>query len=211
MSGARPDPDPVPALKDLVEVVAQLRGPRGCPWDRAQDHRTLVPYLVEEAYEAAEAVTDGSAEEMKDELGDVLLQVLLHAQIEAEEGRFGIAEVAESLRAKLVRRHPHVFGEERADTANEVRTKWEEIKDREGRPKRERRLPALIAAAKFVEVQEAAGRPVPIGVWLRHPETALHRERIVGEILLEAVAVARKLGCDAEMSLQKLIAEGANG
>jgi len=211
MSGARPDPDPVLALKDLVEVVAQLRGPRGCPWDRAQDHRTLVPYLVEEAYEAAEAVTDGSAEEMKDELGDVLLQVLLHAQIEAEEGRFGIAEVAESLRAKLVRRHPHVFGEERADTANAVRTKWEEIKDREGRPKRERRLPALIAAAKFVEVQEAAGRPVPIGVWLRHPETALRRERIVGEVLLEAVALARKLGCDAEMSLQKLIAEGANG
>jgi len=203
--------DPVQALSDLVEVIARLRGPTGCPWDRAQTHRTLVPYLLEEAYEAAAAVADGSTEEMMDELGDVLLQVLLHAQIEAEAGHFGIGDVADSLRAKLVRRHPHVFAGGQADTADAVRQKWEEIKGHEERPPRERRLPALVRAAKFVEVQEAAGRPVPIGTWLRPPAGALQSERVVGEILLEGVALARQLGFDAELSLQKLLAEGTDG
>ncbi len=211
MSDTHPHRDPVLALRDLVEVIARLRGPTGCPWDRAQTHRTLVPYLLEEAYEAAAAVTDGSTEEMKDELGDVLLQVLLHAQIEAEAGHFGIGEVADSLRAKLVRRHPHVFGEEQVDTADAVRLKWEEIKKHEGRPVRERHLPALVAAAKLVEVQEAAGQPVPIGARLRRPEGALQPERIVGEILLEGVALARQLGCDAETSLHRFIAEKNRG
>lgn len=211
MSETHPHRDPVVALSDLVEVIARLRGPTGCPWDRAQTHRTLVPYLIEEAYEAAAAVTDGSTEEMKDELGDVLLQVLLHAQIEAETGRFGIGEVADSLRAKLVRRHPHVFGAGEADTADAVRLNWEEIKRREGRPVRERRLPALVAAAKFVEVQKAAGQPVPIGVRIRTPDGALNPERIVGEILLEGVALARQLGCDAEISLHRFIAGQSDG
>jgi len=203
--------DPVQALTDLVEVIARLRSPTGCPWDRAQTHRTLVPYLLEEAYEAAAAVADGSTEEMMDELGDVLLQVLLHAQIEAEAGHFGIGDVADSLRAKLVRRHPHVFAGGQADTADAVRQKWEEIKGHEERPPRERRLPALVSAAKFVEVQEAAGRPVPIGTWLRPPAGALQSERVVGEILLEGVALARQLGFDAELSLQKLLAAGTDG
>lgn len=202
--------DPVLALSDLMEVIARLRSPAGCPWDRAQTHRTLVPYLLEEAYEAATAVADGSTEEMKDELGDVLLQVLLHAQIAAEAGHFGIGEVADSLRAKLVRRHPHVFAGEQTDTANAVRKKWEEIKGHEERPPRERRLPALVRAAKFVEVQEATGRPVPIGTWLHPPAGALRSERVVGEILLEGVALARQLGFDAELSLHKLLTAGTD-
>ena len=211
MSDTHPHRDPILALRDLVEVIARLRGPTGCPWDRAQTHRTLVPYLLEEAYEAAAVVTDGSTEEMKDELGDVLLQVLLHAQIEAEAGHFGIGEVADALREKLVRRHPHVFSNGQARTADEVRLRWEEIKGGEPRPTRARRLPALVMAAKFVEVQEAAGQPVPIGARLRKPEGALQPERIVGEILLEGVALARQLGCDPETSLHRFIAEKNRG
>ncbi len=209
MSGSR---DPLRALGELLEVIARLRGPEGCPWDRAQTHRTLVPYLIEEAYEAAEAVAEGTAEEMQDELGDVLLQVLLHAQLEAEAGRFGIGEVADALRRKLVRRHPHVFGEKQASTPDAVRVQWEEIKGEEGRFRRERRGPALVRAAKFVEVREAEGRPIPVGTWLRLPEDVADPERLVAEILVEVSALARRLGCDPELSLQRFLArEKADG
>lgn len=203
--------DPVPALGALVEVVARLRGPGGCPWDRAQTHRTLVPYLIEEAYEAAEAVADGDAEEIRDELGDVLLQVLLHAQIEAEAGRHGIGEVADALRQKLVRRHPHVFGDGQAATADAVRVRWEEIKGQERRPLRERRVPSLVRATKFVEVREAKGRPVRIGRWLAVAEDTAEPERVVAEVLLEAVALARKWGCDPELCLQRFLGKEGDG
>ncbi len=203
--------DAVAALGALVEVVARLRGPNGCPWDRAQTHRSLVPYLLEEAYEAAEAVADGSSEEMREELGDVLLQVLLHAQIEAEAGRFGIGEVADALREKLVRRHPHVFGRGEARTADEVRLRWEEIKGSEFPPQKERLRPALLAAAKLVEVREAQGNPVPVGVRLRLPVGEVAPERAVGEILLEAVALARRWGCDPELALYRLVTEEGAG
>lgn len=198
--------DPAQALGDLVRVISRLRGPDGCPWDRAQTHRTLVPYLLEEAYEAAAAVAYGSPEEMREELGDVLLQVLLHAQIEFESGRFGIGEVADSLREKLVRRHPHVFGGGRAETAEEVRVRWEEIKGNEARPKRDLTKPALLAAAKLVEIREAQGRPIPTGVHVRRPPGSADPERAMGEILLEAVALARNLGCDPELALHRLLA-----
>ncbi|HEU68433.1 MAG TPA: nucleoside triphosphate hydrolase [Candidatus Acetothermia bacterium] len=200
------------ALEELLMVVARLRGPGGCPWDRVQTHRTLVPYLLEEAYEAAEALTDGTSDEMRDELGDVLLQVLLHAQIEAEAGRFGIGEVADALRAKLVRRHPHVFGDGQAATSDAVRVQWEEIKGAEPRPARGRRRPALVTAAKLVEVREAGGRPIPVGVYLRPPPEGADPEKLVGEALLEVVALARRLGCDPELALHRLLAgEGADG
>lgn len=198
--------DPIRALGELVEVIARLRGPEGCPWDRAQTHRTLVPYLLEEAYEAAEALTDGTPDEMRDELGDVLLQVLLHAQIEAEAGRFGIGEVADALRGKLVRRHPHVFGDGQATTPDEVRVQWEEIKGAEPRRARERRRPALMTAAKVVEVREAGGSPIPIGVHLHLPQGGDDPEGFVGEALLEVVALARRLGCDPELALHRLLA-----
>jgi len=212
MSESSPARDPIHALRDLVAVVARLRGPDGCPWDRAQTHRTLVPYLLEEAYETAAAVADGSSEEMREELGDVLLQVLLHAAIESEAGRFGIGDVADSLREKLVRRHPHVFGDGKAGTADEGRRRWEEIKGREARPKRGLTKPALLAAAKFVELKEALGNPLPTGVHLRLPPAGAGPERVVAEILLEAVALARHLGCDPELALQRYLAqEGQNG
>jgi tetrapyrrole methylase family protein/MazG family protein len=115
----------------LKEVIAKLRSPKGCPWDRKQTHESLRPYLIEEAYEFLEAVSDQDGEAMADELGDVLLQVMLHSQIASEEGTFDIAEVIERLTDKMIRRHPHVFGEGKADTAEEVKRNWNEIKKQE--------------------------------------------------------------------------------
>lgn len=203
--------DPGTALAAVVEVIARLRGVGGCPWDRAQTHRSLVPYLLEEAYEAAAALTDGSAEEMREELGDVLLQVLLHAQIEAEAGRFGIGDVAEALRAKLVHRHPHVFGTEEAGSADAVRLRWEEIKGGKAGTPRLRARPALVAAVKYVDVRAAAGDPVPTGVWLRVPPHVEDPEKLVTQVLLEAAALARELGCDPELALHRFLAREGHG
>ncbi len=198
---------PEQALGDLIRVVAKLRAPDGCPWDRAQTHRTLVPYLLEEAYEAAHAVHEGDPQQMKEELGDLLLQVLLHAQIEAEHGRFGIGEVAEALREKLVRRHPHVFGNAQAHTAQEVRAQWEDIKENEGKsPQDQGFKPGLLAASKYVEVRESRGHPVPLGRYIHVPERPADVEQTIAEILLEVAALARAWGCDPELALHKYLA-----
>jgi len=199
------------ALAELVEVVARLRAPDGCPWDKAQTHRTLIPYLLEEAYELASALEDGDPQAIKEELGDLLLQVLLHAQIEAEEGRFDIADVAQILKEKLIRRHPHVFGTERAESPEEVRAQWEELKREEGqKPRKEKEdlmKPALIRASKYVEIREAQGNPLPTGRFVRLPEE--DQEKAVVEALLEVVAEARKLGVDPELALHRFL-EGKN-
>ena len=199
------------ALGELVEVIAQLRGPKGCPWDKAQTHRTLIPYLLEEAYELASALNDGDPQAIKEELGDLLLQVLLHAQIEAEEGRFDIADVAQVLKEKLIRRHPHVFGSERAESPEEVRAQWEELKREEAqRPRKEKEdltKPALIRASKYVEIREAQGRPLPTGRFVHFPKA--DPEKAVVEVLLEVVAEARKLGVDPELALHRFL-EGEN-
>ncbi|TCS94289.1 nucleoside triphosphate pyrophosphohydrolase [Hazenella coriacea] len=115
----------------LTQVIAHLRSPEGCPWDRKQTHESLRPYLIEETYEFLEAVADQDVEAMADELGDVLLQVMLHSQIASEEGTFDIYEVIERLTDKMIRRHPHVFGDQVAETAEDVKQKWEQIKKKE--------------------------------------------------------------------------------
>lgn len=115
----------------LTQVIAHLRSPEGCPWDRKQTHESLRPYLIEEAYEFLEAVADQDVEAMADELGDVLLQVMLHSQIASEEGTFDIYEVIERLTDKMIRRHPHVFGDQEAETAEDVKQNWEQIKQKE--------------------------------------------------------------------------------
>ncbi|MEN3010466.1 MAG: MazG family protein [Candidatus Bipolaricaulaceae bacterium] len=196
-------------LREVVEVVARLRGPNGCPWDRAQTHQSLVPYLLEEAYELAAALRDGDPAAMKEELGDLLLHVLFHAQIAAEAGQFDIGDVAAALKEKLVRRHPHVFGTERAETPEEVRAQWEEIKREEGKPRGKRAAPkpALLRATKFVEVQEAQGQPVPLGRRIPGPSPAEDPARWVAEVLLEAVAWARRLGVDPELALHRRLEE----
>ena len=121
------------ALDRLIKLVAHLRSPKGCPWDRKQTHLSLIKFLREEAKELEKALRRGQWHEIEDELGDLLLQILLHAQIAGEKKQFDIQDVAESQHRKLVRRHPHVFGRAKLRTAGEVLASWDEIKRRERR------------------------------------------------------------------------------
>lgn len=122
---------------ELVAVVARLRSPGGCPWDRKQTHVSLIKYLKEESAELAQALRKGRWHDIEDELGDILLQILLHARIQEEKGRFDIQDVARSQAVKLRRRHPHVFGSRKFKTAGEVMKHWKTIKDEERRLRKE--------------------------------------------------------------------------
>jgi MazG family protein len=129
------NPSKTYAFSDLVAIMARLRAPDGCPWDREQTHASLLPYLVEEAHEFIDAAENGDAAHMREELGDVLLQVVFHAQVAHEAGTFDIDGVVHDIAEKLVRRHPHVFGAPGqaagVDTADKVITQWDEIKKAE--------------------------------------------------------------------------------
>ena len=118
-------------FEDLVGLIARLRGPGGCPWDREQTHASLKPMAIEEAYEVAEAIDEGGDAELAGELGDLLLQVVFHAQIAFEQGRFSIDDVVDHVSGKMRRRHPHVFGDHKADTPAEVLRTWEALKEAE--------------------------------------------------------------------------------
>ena len=147
------------SFTELVEVMARLRAPNGCPWDREQTHATLKPYLIEETYEALEAIDIGDDDELCKELGDVLLQVVFHAQIATEENRFGIEEVARAIVDKLIRRHPHVFADVDVDGSEQVLQNWEQIKKQERQEQGEatpslldgipKQLPALMRAQRM--------------------------------------------------------------
>lgn len=117
-----------PAFDAFVETIATLRGPDGCPWNRAQTHESLEEYLIEEAYEAADAIESGDPDHIREELGDVLLQVVLQSQVAADAGNFTIDDVCSAIDEKMIRRHPHVFGEANAQNANEVADLWEQVK-----------------------------------------------------------------------------------
>ena len=123
------------SFAELVDVMARLRAPDGCPWDREQTHETLKPYLLEEAYEVLEAIDEADDAELCAELGDVLLQVVFHAQVAAEEGRFTVEDVGRAIVDKLIRRHPHVFGQVQVDGADQVVRNWEQIKKAERQEK----------------------------------------------------------------------------
>lgn len=147
-------------LEDLKSIVATLRAPNGCPWDREQTHESLKPCLIEEAYEVLEgidqSVETGDDENLCEELGDLLLQVLMHTQIAEEENRFSFQDVVQGISEKLIRRHPHVFGTKKADTSEEGLKNWEEIKkkEKENRPIKgelasvPKAFPALLRAQK---------------------------------------------------------------
>src|SRR6202165_5447623 len=122
-----------PGVAAIFEVVARLRAPGGCPWDREQTHESLRPYLLEETYELLEAIDSGDDAKMMEELGDLLLQVAMHAEIASEEGRFDAAQVSEAEAAKMVKRHPHVFGDVSVANADEVLRNWEHQKMHESR------------------------------------------------------------------------------
>ena len=123
------EPAATEALSELIDVVAQLRNPEGgCPWDLEQTHTSLVPYVLEEAHEVADAIRHGDDAHLKEELGDLLLQVVLHAQIASEDGRFDLEAIAQGISEKLIRRHPHVFGDAIAQDSAAVKETWEAIK-----------------------------------------------------------------------------------
>jgi len=210
-------------LLDLVRVMSRLRGPGGCPWDAEQTHRTLARHLLEETHELLEAIDAGDDDAMRDELGDVLLQVVFHAQIAADEGRWDVDDVAEGLVRKLVYRHPHVFGEVEVAGADEVLVNWERLKAAEAgeRAAVDDAIPAsLPSLARAAKVQRrAAGwgfewRSVDTAVEaLREEVDELaaamgdpeHAEEEVGDVLFAAVALARKLGVDAESALRRTV------
>ncbi|HKH40238.1 MAG TPA: MazG nucleotide pyrophosphohydrolase domain-containing protein [Solirubrobacterales bacterium] len=213
-------PSYLEALEHLDEVTRRLR--RDCPWDREQDARSIVPHTVEEAYELADAASRDDTEAMVDELGDVLFQVFFLSLLLEERGEGDLAAVAESCAAKLIRRHPHVYGDrdERARdsatremrTAGQVLAQWEEIKrEVEGRGGGEpleglpENLPALLYARKVlrrVDPEGSSGGDKPGGP-TAEPEERVEAERMVGELLLEAVAVSRRLGVDPELALRQ--------
>ncbi len=194
-------------LLDAVAVMDRLRSPGGCPWDAAQSHGSLVPYLLEEAHEAVEALESGDRQHMAEELGDVLLQVLFHARLaeEHEEEPFGVDEVAARLVEKLVRRHPHVFGDADASDAAAVEAGWERIKAQE-KPSRTHplegvpaALPELSRAAKVTSRLERAG----LGDWLRGQVAAAGDDR--GAQLMAEVVRAREAGSDAAADLRRYL------
>ncbi|MDO8446238.1 MAG: nucleoside triphosphate pyrophosphohydrolase [Deltaproteobacteria bacterium] len=118
-------------FEELVELMTKLRGPGGCPWDREQTHESLKPYLIEETYEVIEAIDEGSPEMLKEELGDLLLQVVFHSELAREKGIFDIYDVMDGLINKLISRHPHVFGDAEAKSAEDVLTQWHKLKAEE--------------------------------------------------------------------------------
>ena len=192
---------PHPRLDELIAVLERLRAPGGCVWDREQTHESLVQYLVEETFELVEAIEVGSREELIEELGDVLYQVLFHADIAAEEGEFTIEDVAAHMTAKMIGRHPHVFGDVVAETPDAVIANWDRIKAVEkahrtsvldGIPPG---MPALALADKTL------GRAAKVGV-LRDPAAIPQTEEELGDQLLAMVTAAKAAGLDSERSLR---------
>ncbi|MFI5026695.1 MAG: MazG nucleotide pyrophosphohydrolase domain-containing protein, partial [Solirubrobacterales bacterium] len=195
------------ALQHLDEVTRRLR--RECPWDREQDARSIVPHTVEEAYELADAASRDDTEAMVDELGDVLFQVLFLSLLLEERGEGDLSAVAESCAAKLIRRHPHVYGDRELETAGEVLSQWEEIKrEVEGRGEPSElpeNLPALLYARKVlrrVDPEGSAGE-TKVGGPQSDPESRAEAEQLVGTLLMEAVAASRRLGVDPELALRQ--------
>jgi MazG family protein len=213
---------------ELVEVMARLRAPGGCPWDRKQTFETIKPYLLEETYEVMDAIDRQDWRGLEEELGDLLLQPVFFAEMAAESGRFTIADSLDAINQKLVRRHPHVFGDAQADTPEEVLTRWNEIKKQEkadqGAPEQvsvldgvPRNLPALMEAEKVSKKAAGLGFDWPDigGVLDKIREEAdelaaaqktadsQHIEHELGDLLFTIVNLARDLKVDPEQALRK--------
>jgi len=196
------------ALVRLDEITRRLR--RDCPWDREQDERSIVPHTVEEAYELADAAHSGDDAKLLDELGDVLFQVYFLALLLEERGTGSLSEVAESMIQKLIRRHPHVFGEAEAETAGEVLRNWDRIKrEEEGRGADDpfadvpENLPALLYARKMQRRAVSAGLTgEEAQERLGDDQTREATERWIGETLFELVDMARRLRVDPELALR---------
>ena len=203
------EPAGVPHLVELIAVMDRLRSPGGCPWDARQTHRSLVEYLVEESYETVEAIEAGDRSHLREELGDLLLQVVFHARIAEEDpdDPWGIDDVADGIVRKLVARHPHVFADGSAETAAQVEANWHALKAAEkgresvtdGIPSS---LPALLLAAKLLSRSAALEVPVPAADAARAIVDDMTSEEDLGELLLGIVAAARARDWDAEAAVR---------
>ncbi|MEA5568989.1 nucleoside triphosphate pyrophosphohydrolase [Anabaena sp. UHCC 0399] len=218
------------ALQELIEVVAKLRSPDGgCPWDLAQTPETLTPYVIEEAYEVVDAIKNGTEADIAEELGDLLLQVVLQAQIASESSQFSLQEIAQGITQKLIRRHPHVFSDVSVQSVDEVRQNWEQIKATEkGESSSEsqklstklsrygRTLPPLTAAMKISQKAAAVGFEWENidGVWAKFyeeleefqqavaEETPERQQAELGDLLFAVIQLARWHNLDPSEGLQ---------
>lgn len=210
-------------LEELIAIIAKLRAPDGCPWDRIQTHESLRPNMLEEAYEAVDAIDDNDMVHLEEELGDVLLQVLLHSEIASERGDFDIESVAKVLKDKLIHRHPHVFGNTKVSDADEVLTNWDLLKAKEKTERNSamdgisRSQSALMSAQKISKRAVKTGFEWPSEESLyecfyseieefkqaKKENDKLHMEEEFGDILFAAVNLARWNKIDAEQALLK--------
>lgn len=208
---------------EFKQIIAQLRAKDGCPWDREQTHESLRQCMLEEAYEAADAIDMKDMENLKEELGDMMLQVMLHAQIAEENGEFTLADIIDGIGRKMIRRHPHVFGSARADSASDVLVSWEEIKKQEkheagaadGMKRVAKALPANIRAQKVQKKAAAVGYDFAdtkevlqkVHEELEELENAMqsedHRavEEEFGDLMFSMINLSRFLKVNAENSL----------
>ncbi|MEP6810815.1 MAG: nucleoside triphosphate pyrophosphohydrolase [Chthoniobacterales bacterium] len=211
------------AFAELCRVVAQLRAPNGCPWDREQTNESLIPKLLEEAYEVADAIRSSDDANLREELGDVLLLVVMHAQIASERGDWKIEQVVEDITAKLIRRHPHVFGSEQAHDAGAVVKLWDTVKREEKKAQKGHyltgvaaALPALMRAQKIqkkaahvnFDWDEETDVIAKVDEELAETKEAIAAENAkdiaeeIGDLLFGVVNLARKRHLDAETLLQ---------
>lgn len=218
------------ALQQLIDVIAKLRSPDGgCPWDLAQTQETLIPYVIEEAYEVVDAIRSGNQDAIAEELGDLLLQVVLQSQVASDEGKFTLKEVAQGITEKLIRRHPHVFGDVEVKNAEEVHQNWEKIKAAEKGETPQaaqllsrklsrygRTLPPLMAGMKISQKAADAGFEWDNveGVWAKFEEELAelkealatedkaHQEAELGDLLFTIINIARWHDLDPTAALQ---------
>ena len=202
----------------LRRITATLRGPQGCPWDRAQTHESLRHYLLEESSEALAALDEGDSRQLREELGDLLLQIVLHVQIAEEQGEFAMGDVVESITDKLVRRHPHVFGEAVAETPEAVIEQWDELKREErGGQSALTGIPQTLPALSLAQaIQRRAGKAgfaysTEEQAWdalqeeldeLRRAQTPEEKREELGDALFALANLARYLDADAEEALR---------
>ncbi len=210
-------------LEKLIEIIETLRSPNGCPWDREQTHKTLRPNMLEEAYEAVDAMESGDLKHLREELGDVLLQVVLHAQIAKEEGAFDIEDVAQTLNEKLIHRHPHVFGDAKVDNSSEVLDNWDKLKQEEKKHRKSAMDGISKSQSALMSAQKISKKAVKTGFEWESEEDLYkcifsefdefkeacqegnteHQEEEFGDILFAVVNLARWNKIDAEQALLK--------
>ncbi len=210
-------------LEELIDVVAKLRAPDGCPWDREQTHTSLRPNMLEEAYEAVDAIDENDMAHLREELGDVLLQVLLHSQIASESNEFTLDDVAKELKEKLIHRHPHVFGTAKINNADDVLKTWDKLKSEEKIERKSAMDGLSRSQAALISAQKISKRAVKTGFEWPNEESLYdcvmseieefkeaeiekdknHMEEEMGDILFAIVNLARWNKIDAEQALLK--------